>query len=129
MKYMLLMHYKVEGVAPIGTWAPEDIRAHIEFQQELNRELTDSAELVDAQGLSELVTVVTGDGLAAPVVSDGPFPEAKEFLAGYRTVDVESPERALEIAARMSAAPGPNGVPIRQPIEVRQVMSAPSDDG
>jgi hypothetical protein len=129
MKYMLLMHYKVEGVAPIGTWAPEDIRAHIDFQHELNRELTESAELVDAQGLSELVTVVTGDGLAAPVVSDGPFPEAKEFLAGYRTVDVESPERALEIAARMSAAPGPNGIPIRQPIEVRQVMSAPSDDG
>lgn len=129
MKYMLLMHYKVEGVEPIGTWAPEDIRAHIDFQHELNRELTESAELVDAQGLSELVTVVTGDGLAAPVVSDGPFPEAKEFLAGYRTVDVESAERALEIAARMSAAPGPNGVPIRQPIEVRQVMSAPSDDG
>jgi hypothetical protein len=129
MKYMLLMHYKVEGVEPIGTWAPEDIRAHIDFQHELNRELTESAELVDAQGLSELVTVVTGDGLAAPVVSDGPFPEAKEFLAGYRTVDVESPERALEIAARMSAAPGPNGIPIRQPIEVRQVMSAPSDDG
>jgi hypothetical protein len=128
MKYMLLMHYQVEGVAPIGTWAPEDIKAHIEFQHELNRELTERAELVDAQGLSELVTVVTADGLAAPVVSDGPFPEAKEFLAGYRTVDVESPERALEIAAAMSAAPGPDGIAIRQPIEVRQVMGAPSTD-
>ena len=71
---------------------------------------------------------MTSDGVGAPVVTDGPFPESKELLAGYRMVDVESEERAVEIAARASAAPGPGGVPIQQPIEVRQVMGAPSGD-
>jgi hypothetical protein len=72
---------------------------------------------------------VVSDGVGAPVVTDGPFPESKELLAGYRMIDVESPERALEIAAQSSAAPGPGGKPIKQPIEVREVMGAPSFDG
>jgi len=71
---------------------------------------------------------VISDGTAAPVVTDGPFPEAKELVAGYRMVDVESEGRAIEIAALASAAPGPGGVPIQQPIEVRQIMSAPRSD-
>jgi hypothetical protein len=71
---------------------------------------------------------VVHDGAGAPVVTDGPFPEAKELLAGYRMVDVESPERAIEIAVMGSAAPGPCGVPIKQPIEVREVMGAPSSE-
>jgi hypothetical protein len=62
------------------------------------------------------------------VITDGPFPEAKELLAGYRIVDVESAERAVEIAARISAAPGPDGAAIRQPIEVRAVLSAPDPE-
>jgi hypothetical protein len=57
-------------------------------------------------------------------ITDGIFPEAKEFLLGYWLVDVESPERAYEIAARLSAGPGPGGIPTNMPIEVRQVMSA-----
>ena len=69
-----------------------------------------------------------GTGGGAPVVTDGPYPEFKELLAGYRMVDVESLERALEIAAQASAAPGPNGVPVRQAIEVRQVLSAPDPE-
>jgi hypothetical protein len=111
-------------------WAAEDIKAHIDFQHALNKELTDSGELVDAQGLAgpELAKFVTFDGAGAPVVTDGPFPESKELLAGYRMVDVESEARAVEIAAKASAAPGPGGVPIRQPIEVRRVMGAPSGD-
>ena len=68
------------------------------------------------------------DGTGAPVITDGPYPESKELLAGYRLVDVETAERAIEIAARASAAPGPNGVPIRQPIEVREVLSAPDPE-
>jgi hypothetical protein len=72
--------------------------------------------------------VVTADGTSAPVVTDGPFLEAKEFLAGYRTIDVESLDRALEIAARASAAPGPGGRPIVQRIEVRQVLGIPGGD-
>lgn len=131
-KFLLLMNY--EGGAgcdvPMSEWAEGDIKAHIEFQQALGKELTDSGELVDGQGLAgpELAKIVTSDGAAAPVVSDGPFPESKEFLAGYWMVDVESEQRAIEIAAQASASPGPNGVPIQQPIEVRQVMSAPSTD-
>lgn len=131
-KFLLLMNY--EGGAgcdvPMSEWAADDIKAHIEFQRALGKELTDAGELVDGQGLAgpELAKIVTSDGAGAPVVSDGPFPESKEFLAGYWMVDVESEERAIEIAARASAAPGPGGVPIQQPIEVRQVMSAPSTD-
>jgi len=87
-------------------------------------------ELVDAQGLAgpEQAKFVTSDGTSAPVITDGPFPEAKELLAGYRIVDVESDERAVEIAAMISAAPGANGAPVRLPIEVRAVMSAPDPE-
>lgn len=131
-KFLLLQNYEGgEGCSePMTNWAPEDIKAHIEFQYTLNKELTDSGELVDAQGLAgpELAKIVTADGVGPPVVTDGPFPEAKEWLAGYRMVDVESEARAIEIAAKTSAAPGPRGAAIRQPIEVRQVMGAPDPD-
>ena len=70
--------------------------------------------------------MVTSDGVAAPVVTDGPFAESKEMLAGFQLVDVESEQRALEIAARISAVPGPGGVPQQQPIAVRRVLG-PSD--
>jgi hypothetical protein len=125
MKFMLLQHYgRVEGdVPPLTEWAPEDAQAHIDFQLNMNAELRERGELVEAQALTgpELAKfVLAGDG--APVVTDGPFAESKELLAGWRLVDVESEERALEIAAQASEGPGPNGVPIRQQIEVRQVM-------
>ncbi len=131
-KYLLLMNYELTPACdvPISEWAPEDIKAHIEFQQELGNELSERGELVDGQGLAgpELAKIVTFDGVTSPVVTDGPFPESKEFLAGYWMVDVESEERALEIAAKASAAPGLGGKPIQQPIHVRQLMSAPSVD-
>jgi hypothetical protein len=129
---MLLQNYgPVESDCPPMTeWSPADIKAHIDFQQALNAELTQRGELVDAQGLAgpELAKFVVWDGSGAPVVTDGPFPEAKELLAGYRLVDVEAAERAIEIAAQASAAPGPDGVAIRQPIEVRQVLAAPDPE-
>ena len=132
MRYMLLQNYgEVEsGCAPMTEWSPGDIKAHIEFQQALNQELADRGELVDAQGLAgpEQARFVVSDGATAPVITDGPYPEAKELLAGYRLIDVETAERALEIAARASAAPGPDGVPIQQPIEVREVLSAPDPE-
>jgi hypothetical protein len=111
-------------------WSPADVRAHIEFQQALNTELAGLGELVDAQGLAgpDEARFVISDGASAPVITDGPYPESKELLAGYRLVDVDSAARAIEIAARASAAPGPGGVPIRQPIEVRQVLSAPDPE-
>ena len=111
-------------------WSPADINAHFAFQLALNAELAQRGELVDAQGLAgpDLAKFVVSDGTGAPVVTDGPFPETKELLAGYRLVDVEASERAIEIAAQASAAPGPGGLPIRQPIEVRQVLSAPEPE-
>ena len=128
MKFMLMMN------APRGTgdwavinWPQEDLKAHIQFMQRFSHELKDAGELVGAEGLAapgqaRVVRARTG---GAPEVTDGPFAEAKEFLAGYWIVDVESPERAYEIAGRASAAPGRGGVPLNIPIEVREVMSAP----
>ena len=116
MKYMLL-----------ETHSPA---AHIEFQRALGRALRDSGEFVDAQGLAfpDQARIVHADGRSAPVVTDGPFPETKESLAGYLIVDVDRPERALEIAAQASAAPGPGGVPIGEYIEVRAIMADPGSD-
>jgi hypothetical protein len=128
MRFMLLQHYAgaENGDVPMSRWAPEEIRAHIDYQLALNAELTERGELIDAQGLAapSLAKFVVHDGLGAPVVTDGSKPP-KELLAGYRIVDVESPERAIEIAARISAAPARGGAPVEQPIEVREVMAAP----
>jgi hypothetical protein len=132
MRFMLLQDYGgVESDCPAMVhWTPEEIKAHIDFQNALNAELLERGELVDAQGLAgpERAKTVVSDGVSAPVITDGPYPEAKELLAGYRMVDVETVERALEIAAQVSAAPGANGAPIRQRIEVREVMSAPDPE-
>lgn len=132
MKYMLLMSYQVppDVAAEHGemtTWPVEDVRAHIEFMNTFNQQLHESGEFVDAQGLTgpEQARIVRAQSGSAPVVSDGPFPESKEFLAGYWIVDCEGPERAAELAARASAAPGRGGRPLHIPIEVRQVMAGP----
>lgn len=132
MRFMLIQNYSggANCEVPMTHWAPKDVQAHIDYQLNLNKELREHGELVDAQGLTgpALAKFVTHDGLAAPVVTDGPFPESKELLAGYRIVDVGSPERAIEIAAKISAAPAQGGVPIMQPIEVREVMGAPGSE-
>jgi len=132
MKYMLMMHTPRAGWkdAGIGTWPPDDIKAHIGFMHRFNQELTDAGEFVDAQGLAlpEEARVVRAKKGGGPEVTDGPFPEAKEFLAGFWIIDCESTERAYEIAARASAAPGKGGVPLNMPIEVRQVMGGPPED-
>jgi hypothetical protein len=126
MKFMLLQAYGgiARDVPPMSEWAAEAIEAHIKFQKDLNAELKERGELVDAQALStpEMAKFVVSNGTAPPVITDGPFPESKELLAGYRMIDVESTERALEIAARGSAAPAHDGTPIEQSIEVREVM-------
>jgi hypothetical protein len=130
MRYMLLQAYggvELEDCVPMDQWSPRDVKAHIDFQRSLNTELLESGELVDAQGLAgpDAAKVVVSDGVNPPRILDGPYPESKELLAGYRLVDVDTLDRALEIAARSSAAPGPGGVPIQQQIEVRQVLRAP----
>jgi hypothetical protein len=132
VKYMLMMHAPRTGgkTAGIGTWPLEDIKAHINFMHRFNKELKEAGELVGAEGLAgpEAARVVRAGKAGRPEVTDGPFAEAKEFLAGYWIVDCESLARAYEIAARASAAPGKGGAPLNMPIEVREVMSAPPVD-
>ena len=109
---------------PMDEWKPDEIQAHLDYYAALNRELTSSGELVGGELLTgpDLAMIVTGAGKTAPVVTDGPFAEFKEWLAGYQIVDVESTARAIEIAALVSAAPGPGGVPLQQPIHLRRIM-------
>jgi hypothetical protein len=127
-RYLLLVNYDNGGVVeePMLEWPAEDIKAHMDYYRALNDELTRSGELVGGEALTwpEQAKTVRGDGSGAPVVTDGPYAEYKEMLAGYQIVEVESEERALEIAARVSAVPGPGGVPLQQPIQVRRVMDS-----
>ena len=129
-KFLLLTRNDSElDVPPIDEWDPADVNAHLEYLTKINDELAARGELVEMQALvaPELARTVSADGRSTPVITDGPFPETKEVLAGYQLLDVESEERALEVAAQVSAAPGPDGVPLRQRIEVRQVMWTRSD--
>ena len=124
MKYILMMN--VPGKAPysISTWPKKDVEAHLEFLRQFNRKLSASGEFVDALGLAHpgRAKLIRAGKDGAPI-TDGVFPETKEFLAGYWIVDVDSPERAYDLAAAASAAPGPGGAPLNMPIEVREVMS------
>jgi hypothetical protein len=127
MKYMLMMHApRGTGEYQVSDWKPEEFQAHVAFMHELNRELAESGERVLAEGLASpaQARLVRG-GANGEAVTDGPFAESKEFLAGFWIVEVDSAERAYAIAARASMAPGPGGAPLRMPVEVRQVMSAP----
>lgn len=123
-RFMVLTKYD-EGLEapPMAEWDPDDITALLEYLRALNQELIENGELVEGTVLAgpELARIVVSDG-GPPVVTDGPFSEAKELLAGYQMIDVESEERAIEIAAKVSAAPGPGGVPMGQRIELRPVM-------
>ncbi|MFL6127101.1 YciI family protein [Actinophytocola sp.] len=128
---MLLMHgSQTIDAPPIHTWTLADIAAHIQFMHDTNAKLVAEGEFVEAQGLAgpDDAKVVRAGRTGTPEVTDGPFPESKEFLAGYWVLDVESEDRAIEVAATVSLAPGPGGAPLHLPIEVRQIMSAPSAD-
>ncbi|HET6233091.1 MAG TPA: YciI family protein [Longimicrobiaceae bacterium] len=130
MKFMMMMHTpRGNGEYQVSAWSPDDLKAHIAFMHRFNAELATAGERVDAQGLAPpgQAKLVRAGKDGAPV-TDGPFAEAKEFLAGYWIVDVDSPERAYELAAKASTAPGPGGAPLNMAIEVRQVMSAPPTD-
>ncbi len=132
MKFILMMGMKTDKESMskgIMTWPKEAIQAHIGFMIGLNKELKEAGELVSAEGLAwpdQAKLVRAGkDGIP---ITDGVFPESKEFLIGYWIIDVESPERAYQVAARASAAPGLGGRPLNMPIEVRQIMSGPPEE-
>ena len=128
MKYMLMMNTMKVG-AGLPVWPQKDLQAHIAFMIGLNKELHSSGELVFAEGLSfpDQAKLVRAGKDGVPI-TDGVFPESKEFLAGFWIVDVDTPERAYAIAARISAAPGAGGAPMNMPIEVRPTMTGPPPD-
>jgi hypothetical protein len=129
MKYILMMTGTIAGVDTYRAWSKKEIEAHFAFLHSLNKELSEAGELVANVGLAppQQAEVIRAGKDRTPI-TDGVFPEAKEFLLGYWIVDVESRQRASEIAARLSAGPGPGGVPTNMPIEVRQIMSGKPDE-
>lgn len=125
MKYILLMSSAKAGVSGYHTWAPSDREMHMESLKNLVKELAETGEFIATQGLADPneAKVVRGEKNGLPV-TDGIFPESKEFLLGYWIVDVATPHRAYAIAGRISSAPGPGGVPTNMAIEVRQFADA-----
>ena len=123
MKYLLLMNTMKAGSRGLGDWPKKDADAHLAYWSRLNRELNEAGEFVAVEALTGPETArqirAGEDGLP---ITDGVFPESKEFLAGFWIVDVDTAERAYAIAAKASAAPGIGGEPLNMPIEVRQVM-------
>jgi len=133
VKYILMMQFPLSEwkTSRIELWPPQDVKAHMDFLRHFNKELVEAGEFVRTEGLGgpEQMKIVRARKEGPPVITDGPFPESKEVLAGYWIVDVGTPQRAYEIAARASTAPGPGGVPLNMPIEVHPVkMSAASGD-
>jgi hypothetical protein len=128
MKFMLMMHApRGTGDWQVMSWPPKAIQAHMAYMETLYKDLQAAGQLVDAQGLAppQDARIVRANDSGKPEVTDGPFAEAKEFLAGYWIVDVASKEEAYAIAARSSLAPGKDGKPLHLAIEIREVLSAP----
>ncbi|MFB4290002.1 YciI family protein [Nonomuraea sp. ATR24] len=131
-KYLLLKHYRGAPAAvndvPMDRWTPEELAAHVQYMRDFADRLVESGEYVDSRALSPEGTFVRYDGEGRPPVTDGPFAETKDLIAGWMLIDVESYDRALELAAELSAAPGAGGEPVREWLEVRPLLSdAPAD--
>ena len=128
-KYLLLKHYRgapaaVNGV-PMDQWTPEEFSAHVQYMDDFADRLKGSGEFVDEHALSPEGTFVRYDGEGRPPVTDGPFAETKDLIAGWMMIDVDSVERAHEAAAYLSSAPGKGGVPLHEWIEVRPFLEHP----
>ncbi|MEU7714778.1 YciI family protein [Micromonospora chalcea] len=130
MKYLLLKHYRggptpVTDMPMIDKWTPEEISAHVNYMQEFAARLQESGEYVDGQALAPEGTFVRYDGEGRPPVTDGPFAETKDLIAGWMVIDVDSYERAVELAGELSAAPGQGGKPIHEWLELRPFLTGP----
>jgi hypothetical protein len=127
-KYLLLKHYRGGPTPhenlrePMDRWTPEEVDAHIAFMNHVAEMLTERGEFVDAQALAPQGTFVRFGGEGRAPVTDGPFAETKDLIAGWMVIDVESEERAHEVAAYLSSAPGQGGLPIHEWIEVRPFL-------
>ena len=131
-KYLLLKHYRGAPAAvndvPMDRWTPEEIDAHMAYMQDFAKRLSESGEFVDGQALAPEGAFVRYDGEGRPPVTDGPFPETKDLIAGWYAIDVDSWDRAVELAGELSAAPGAGGEPIHEWLEVRPFLSLPPSD-
>ncbi|MEW2499477.1 YciI family protein [Amycolatopsis sp. NPDC047767] len=122
-KYLLLKHYRGAPAAgndvPMNQWTPDEVTAHVQYQRDFAAKLQSTGEFVDSQALSQEGTWVSSGGEGRPPVTDGPFAETKDLIAGWVIIDVESHERAVELAGELSAAPGAGGKPVQEWLEVR----------
>lgn len=127
-KYLLLKHYRgapaAVNNAPMDQWTPEEVDAHIQYMRDFADRLVGTGEFVSEQALAPQGVWVRHDGPGRPPVTDGPFAETKDLIAGWMVIDVETYERALELAGELSAAPGAGGRPIHEWLELRPFLAA-----
>jgi hypothetical protein len=130
-KYLLLKHYRRTGGPdylvdePMDQWTPDEIDAHIGYMRDFATKLKETGEFVDETALSPEGTFVRYDGPGRPPVTDGPFAETKDLIAGFMIIDVDTYDRALELAGELSAAPGKGGEPIHEWLEIRPFYGQP----
>ena len=128
-KYLLLKHYRGGPTplfdAPMDQWTEDEISAHVQYMRDFAARLEGTGEFVDGQALSPEGTFVRYDGEGRPPVTDGPFAETKDLIAGWMVIDVDGYERAVELAGELSAAPGKGGEPLREWLELRPFLSEP----
>ncbi|WP_412543882.1 YciI family protein [Longispora sp. K20-0274] len=128
-KYLLLKHYRGAPSAvndvPMDKWTPEEISAHVGYMRDFADRLERTGEFVDGQALAPDGMWVRYDGEGRPPVTDGPFAETKDVIAGWMVIDVDSQERAIELAGELSAAPGAGGLPIHEWLELRPFLTEP----
>ena len=133
MKYMILLYGSQQdydamaGKAMPGrpAWSGQDFAAMGAFMESFTKELTESGELVETRGLTAPVharRIRLQEGV--PVVTDGPYAETQEVLAGYWIVECESFDRATEITARLADCPGPESVRARAYADVRPIADS-----
>ena len=132
-KYLLLKHYRGAPApandVPMDQWTPDEVDAHIQFMVDFAARLETSGEFNAGQALAPDGVCVRYDGDGRPPVPDGPFAETKDLIAGWMVIDVDSYERAIELAGELSAAPGAAGKPLHEWLEVRPFMAAPPNFG
>ncbi len=128
-KYLFLKHYRGAPASvndvPMDQWTPDEVEAHMKYMDDFADRLKDTGEYVASQALSPEGAWVRHDGEGKPPVTDGPFAETKDLIAGWMVIDVDSEARAIELASQLSASPGPNGEPIHEWLEVRPFLEAP----
>ena len=129
MKFMVQMNVK-KGPYQMEGWQPEDVKRMVGFMDQLNADLKARGQMVTAEGLvaPDQARLVTAKKDGSPTVTDGPFAESKEFIAGFWIIDVTSADDAYKFAARVSSCPGPGGKPLNMPVEVRAVGEAPKTE-